>query len=68
MQREAVNLQNVSFAYETMTRSLIKGLTCRFGKGWTGIIGANGAGKTTLLKMSVGMLEPVGGRVQLPGR
>jgi ATPase subunit of ABC transporter with duplicated ATPase domains len=67
MRREGVEFQDVSFAYETASKPLLEGLTCRFPVGWTGIVGANGVGKTTLLQLATGGLEPQTGQVRIPG-
>ena len=33
-------------------------ISCRFGPGITGLLGANGAGKSTLIKLASGQLRP----------
>ncbi|UCG52834.1 MAG: ABC-F family ATP-binding cassette domain-containing protein [Candidatus Latescibacterota bacterium] len=67
MHSAGIDFDDVFFAYDAMSTSLIEGLTCRFPVGWTGIIGANGVGKTTLLRLATGILAPDGGEVRIPG-
>ncbi len=66
MSRSYLNLQNISFSYETSTEPIIQSLNCQFETGWTGIIGANGCGKSTLLKLLTGILKPSKGTLHLP--
>lgn len=63
---DELSFDNVSFAWPGMAEPLVRGLTVRVGRGWTGVVGANGAGKTTLLKIACGALEPSGGSVSRP--
>ncbi len=67
MRHASLVLHDVSFTYETKTVALFEGLQLGIGWGWTGVIGANGAGKTTLLRLCVGELEPLQGRITIPG-
>jgi iron complex transport system ATP-binding protein len=46
---------------------VLRGIDCRFTRGWTAIVGPNGAGKSTLLRVLAGLLAPDAGRVQLDG-
>ena len=49
-------------------RQVLCDVTFSLGKGeFTGIIGQNGAGKTTLLRVTLGLVEPSGGRVLIDG-
>lgn len=43
-------------------------VSCSFGAGVTGLLGANGAGKTTLMRAVCGLLPPNLGRVRVGGR
>ncbi len=58
-----IELENVSFAYNTGD-PVINDLTLTIEQGESvGIIGANGAGKSTLLQLLVGLLIPQQGRI-----
>jgi energy-coupling factor transport system ATP-binding protein len=47
---------------------VIKGLDLRVAKGArVALMGRNGAGKSTLLRAAAGLVEPVKGRIELPG-
>jgi len=46
---------------------VLHGVSARFGRGWSAIVGANGAGKTTLLRALAGLLAPAAGQVRLGG-
>jgi iron complex transport system ATP-binding protein len=48
-------------------RRVLHGVSARFGRGWSAIVGANGAGKTTLLRALAGLLAPAAGEVRLGG-
>ena len=48
-------------------REVLRGVSCRFGTGWTAIVGPNGAGKSTLLRALAGLLPVHGGAVLLNG-
>jgi len=62
----SILFQNISFAYDKATHTLIKDLSAHFTLGWTGIVGANGVGKSTILKLATGVLLPNKGRVVIP--
>lgn len=64
MPRTSVEFQNVTFSYPGMSEPLVDGFTCRFYRGWTGVVGANGTGKTTLLKLATGLLQPDDGEIR----
>lgn len=50
-------------------RAVVDGLDFHVGYGEiVGLLGRNGAGKTTTFRMTVGMIEPEGGRVVFDGR
>lgn len=62
----ALEARNVSYAING--RTILSGLTCRFGKGrMYGIIGPNGAGKSTLLHMLSGVEKASHGEVLFEG-
>jgi ATPase subunit of ABC transporter with duplicated ATPase domains len=67
MAAKFVVFERVSHRYDSMPKPLMQSMSLSFSAGWTGVVGANGAGKTTLLKLATGLLEPVEGRIQLPG-
>jgi ATPase subunit of ABC transporter with duplicated ATPase domains len=64
LHRQAVELDNVSFGYET-SRTIIKNFTYTADAGdKIAIIGENGVGKTTLMKLLVGELKPQKGTIK----
>jgi ATPase subunit of ABC transporter with duplicated ATPase domains len=64
LHRQAVEIENLTFGYET-GHPLFSKFTATFDAGdRVGIIGENGVGKTTLLKLLVGQLTPQGGHVK----
>lgn len=58
-----LDIQNLSFSYETSPVLLFESLSLRLHGGWTGIVGANGSGKTTLLQLICGILSPDSGEI-----
>src|SRR5215510_10511079 len=62
-----LNLQNVSFAYET--RPILEEISLTLSSGdLLGILGPNGSGKTTLLRLMSGVSKPAKGEVELLNR
>ena len=62
----AIQLDNVSFAYEQNT--VLESVDLQIAKNeFCWIVGPNGGGKTTLLKLILGLLKPSAGKVQLFG-
>jgi len=61
-----LNLNHVTFAYDSATDALFQDMSLHAATGWSGIIGANGTGKTTLLKLATGILQPAEGQIHLP--
>jgi zinc transport system ATP-binding protein len=63
----AVNLENVSFAYQDFP--VLSDVSCSVDQGqFAGIIGPNGGGKTTLLKLIMGFLKLGSGKIEIQGR
>ncbi len=68
MNNIAIQVENVSFAYEKGD-VVIKDVSFSIREDSTAmIIGPNGSGKTTLLKALVGLIEPTTGRVRVYGK
>jgi len=61
---DSLDFAGVGFSYDTLASTLITDLSVRFGRGWTGIVGANGTGKTTLLRLASGELHPTNGTIR----
>ncbi|MET0236175.1 MAG: ABC transporter ATP-binding protein [Kibdelosporangium sp.] len=49
------------------TVTALADLTVNIEPGIVGLVGANGAGKSTLIKLSLGLLEPTGGKIRVLG-
>ena len=65
LHRQAVEVENVSFAYEGSERKIFNNLSFTINAGERiAVIGENGVGKTTLLKLLMGELEPQYGTIK----
>jgi len=65
LHRQAVEVENLSFAYEGMDRPLIDKFSIAIDAGdRVAIIGENGVGKTTLMRLLVGELTPNKGTIK----
>ncbi|WP_353570217.1 ABC transporter ATP-binding protein [Candidatus Albibeggiatoa sp. nov. BB20] len=63
----AIQLENVSFAYDAPT--ILENISLNIEtKEFLGIIGPNGGGKSTLLKIILGLLKPTQGHVNIFGK
>ena len=63
LHRQAVEIENLSFAYEGSDRKIFNNLTLTINGGEKiAVIGENGKGKSTLLKTLVGELPKLGGQ------
>jgi ATPase subunit of ABC transporter with duplicated ATPase domains len=67
MKDKLLQLNNVSFKYDSSSDLILKNINLQFSVGWTGIIGTNGAGKTTLLKLGSEQLFPTAGTINSNG-
>ncbi len=63
MQKQLLQINNVSFKYSGSVDPVFTNIDAQFSKGWTGVAGTNGSGKTTLLKLLAGIYKPVDGAV-----
>ena len=65
LHRQALEIENLSFAYPGSERKVINDLTLSLNAGdRLAVIGENGVGKTTLLKLLTGELAPQGGEIR----
>ena len=65
LHRQAVEIENLSFAYEGSDRKIFNNLTLTINGGEKiAVIGENGVGKTTLLKLLMGELQPQYGTIK----
>ncbi len=65
LHRQAVEVENLSFAYEGMEKPLIDKFSIAIDAGdRVAIIGENGVGKTTLMRLLVGELTPAKGKIK----
>jgi len=68
IQFSSLDLQNVSFQYETAPRPALDGLNLCVNAGeYIGVIGSSGAGKSTLIDVLLGLLEATKGEVVVNG-
>jgi ABC-type multidrug transport system fused ATPase/permease subunit len=69
IQFSSLDLQNVSFQYETAPRPALDGLNLCVNAGeYIGVIGSSGAGKSTLIDVLLGLLEATKGEVVVNGQ
>ncbi|WP_323001921.1 ABC-F family ATPase [Denitromonas sp.] len=65
LHRQAVEVENLTFAYEGMEKPLIDKFSIAIDAGdKVGIIGENGVGKTTLMRLLMGELTPQKGTIK----
>jgi ABC-type Mn2+/Zn2+ transport system ATPase subunit len=63
MNEALITLDNLSIGYNN--QAVLSGISLSIARGsFTAILGANGSGKSTLLKTVLGLLPPVGGRIE----
>lgn len=58
-----LNLNNITYTYESAALPALSQVNLTFPVGWTGIIGDNGCGKTTLALIASGAVMPDSGHV-----
>jgi ABC-2 type transport system ATP-binding protein len=64
----AVSIQNLNFQYAENSGVVFRNFNLNIPVGERfGLFGPNGAGKTTLMNLMTGVLQPVGGNIQLLG-
>lgn len=62
-----IRLSKLAIGYRR--QALVSGLDLEVRRGsFTGLLGSNGSGKTTLIKTLLGIIPPVGGRIELYSR
>ena len=66
MVSNVLQLNNISFAYDSFSKIIFQSVTLNIYNGWTGVIGPNGSGKTTFLKLCTNKLKPQEGKVIFP--
>ncbi|MBK7416190.1 MAG: ABC-F family ATPase [Dechloromonas sp.] len=65
LHRQAVEVENIAFAYEDSERNIFNNLSFTINAGErVAIIGENGVGKTTLLKLLMGEVQPQFGSIK----
>ncbi|QEN07410.1 ABC transporter ATP-binding protein [Oceanispirochaeta crateris] len=62
-----IELNNVSFSYESEELAVFKDITLQLPAGMTTLVGQNGTGKSTLLLLAGGRIRPTAGSVQVNG-
>ncbi len=61
---KSIDVQNVSFSYQTSERQALKSVNIHIPAGKTvAFAGANGSGKTTMIKLLCGFYQPVKGKI-----
>jgi ABC-type Mn2+/Zn2+ transport system ATPase subunit len=64
MNNALITLDNLAVGYEG--QAVLSGISLAVARGsFTALLGANGTGKSTLLKTLLGLLPPVGGKIQI---
>ena len=67
--RGAIDLQNVTFRYDTAAAPVLRDVSLRIAPGQkVALVGPSGSGKSTLLKLLVGLYEPTDGEIRYDGR
>ena len=65
----AIEIENMSFAYENAGESALRNISLTLGRGETlGIIGPTGSGKTTLVNLICGYYTPTEGEIKIYGK
>jgi ATP-binding cassette, subfamily B, bacterial PglK len=65
---EIIELNQVSFQYETGEKPAVKDISFNIPKNHTvGFVGSSGAGKTTLIDLIIGVMKPNTGEVRIDG-
>jgi ABC-type multidrug transport system fused ATPase/permease subunit len=66
--REAIRLEDVSFAYSSRRSAALDRVSFEISRGQrVALIGKTGSGKSTLADLLMGLLEPTGGRITVDG-
>lgn len=66
--KPAIEVENISYAYDEDGNKALDNLTLSFSKGkTTAVLGHNGSGKSTLLRILCGMLIPTEGIIKVDG-
>ncbi|MGA2800767.1 MAG: metal ABC transporter ATP-binding protein [Verrucomicrobiota bacterium] len=64
MTKPFITLDNLTIGYDR--QPVLSGISLSIARGsFTAILGANGSGKSTLLKTLLGLLPPIGGKIQI---
>ena len=64
----SIDLKDLSFAYGSSTRDVLKNINLSIRKGSrVGIVGKSGCGKSTFLDILMGLLNPTAGRLEVDG-
>ena len=69
LQRELIELKDLSFTYPNSTESALKEINLTVNKGETvAIVGVNGSGKSTLTRLLLGLFLPTKGQLLIDGK
>jgi ABC-type multidrug transport system fused ATPase/permease subunit len=64
--KDSINLQNVSFKYQTRNNFILKDINLTINKGSiVGFIGKSGEGKSTLIDLITGLINPIIGQISI---
>ena len=64
-----IALKNIQYSYPNSSRPILKNISINISaKTTVGIVGATGCGKTTTVDILLGLLEPVGGTLEVDGQ
>jgi ATP-binding cassette subfamily C protein len=66
---KSLDLQEVAFGYDESHSPVLSGISLEIPVGMTvGLVGSSGSGKSTIADLLIGLIKPIGGRIQVGRR